>query len=346
MKKIRILSVDGGGIRGIIPGTILAQLEKMLQDLSGDTNRKLADCFDMIAGTSTGGILSCLYLTPGENGTPKFTAMDALNLYLQKGHKIFDRTLVEKILSGGGIIHEKYSEEPIYELLTEYFGDETIDHFIKPSLITAYDITDRKAIFFTSADARRNSMYNFYIRDAARATSAAPTYFSPAHIESMNGQLYTLVDGGMFANNPALCAYAEARKTEFSKLLNDPEKTDRPTAKDMIIVSLGTGSVRKRYHYSDFKSAGQIKWLEPVIDILMSGNSETVAYQLTQMYLTLEPEFQNNYYRLEPDLKEACSEMDIATEENVANLYQAGLTYVRDNINQLERIARNILEHD
>jgi len=77
MKKIRILSVDGGGIRGIIPGTILAQLERMLQDLSGDTNRKLADCFDMIAGTSTGGILSCLYLTPGENGTPKFTAMDA-----------------------------------------------------------------------------------------------------------------------------------------------------------------------------------------------------------------------------------------------------------------------------
>jgi len=346
MKKIRILCVDGGGIRGVIPGTILAELEKILQKFSGSTDRKLGDFFDMIAGTSTGGILSCLYLMPGENGTAKYTAAEALDLYLTNGHTIFDRTLVEKILSGGGIIHEKYSEDPIYGLLSDYFGEETIDRFIKPSLITAYDITDRKAVFFTSADARGDAMNNFKIKDAARATSAAPTYFSPAHIHSMNGQLYTLVDGGMFANNPALCAYAEARKTEFSKFLNDPEKTDKPTAKDMIIVSLGTGSVRKRYHYGDFKSAGQIKWLEPVIDILMSANSETVAYQLTQMYLTLDPEFKNNYYRIEPDLKEACSEMDIATKENIDNLYQAGLTYVHDNIKQLERIAHNILEHD
>jgi hypothetical protein len=78
----------------------------------------------------------------------------------------------------------------------------------------------------------------------------------------------------------------------------------------------------------------------------MSGNSETVAYQLTQMYLTLELQFQKNYYRLEPGLKEACSEMDIATEENIGNLYQAGLTYVHNNVDQLEAIAHDILEND
>ena len=345
MKKIRILSVDGGGIRGIIPGTILAQLEKILNKLDG-TNRKIGEYFDMVAGTSTGGILACLYLMPDGNGAAKYTAAEALDLYLTKGHIIFDRTLVEKILSAGGIIHQKYSDEPIYELLTEYFGDETISNFIRPSLITSYEITDRKAVFFTSANAREEAMNNFFIRDAARATSAAPTYFPPARISSMIGEKYTLVDGGMFANNPALCAYAEARKTKFSELLNDKDKKDKPTAADMIIVSIGTGSVKKSYHYDEFKNAGEIKWLEPVIDILMSGNSETVAYQLTQMYLTLEPQFQKNYYRLEPGLKEACSEMDIATEENIGNLYQAGLTYVHNNIDQLETIARDILEHD
>jgi len=344
MKKIRILSVDGGGIRGIIPGTILAQLEKILNKLDG-TNRKIGEYFDMIAGTSTGGILACLYLMPDGNGVAKYTAAEALDLYLTKGHIIFDRTLVEKILSAGGIIHQKYSDEPIYQLLTEYFGDETIANFIRPSLITSYEITDRKAVFFTSANAREEAMNNFFIRDAARATSAAPTYFPPARICSMIGEKFTLVDGGMFANNPALCAYAEARKTKFSALLNDKDKKDKPTAADMIIVSIGTGSVKKSYHYDEFKNAGEIKWLEPVIDILMSGNSETVAYQLTQMYLTLEPQFQKNYYRLEPGLKEACSEMDIATEENIGNLYQAGLTYVHNNIDQLEAIARDILEH-
>ncbi len=345
MKKIRILSVDGGGIRGIIPGTILMQLEKILQKKSGSSNRKLGDYFDMIAGTSTGGILACLYLMPGENGKAKYSAEEAVDLYIKKGHIIFDRTLKEKILSAGGIVHEKYSQDALYGLLTNYFGDETLNHFIKPSLITSYEITDRKSIFFTSADAT-DDLNNFKIRDVARATSAAPTYFSPAHIQSLDGQIYTLVDGGMFANNPALCAYAEARKTLFSKALNDNDKKDKPTAQDMIIVSLGTGSVKKQYHYNDFKHAGEIKWLEPVIDILMSGNSETVAFQLTEMYLTLEEEFQKNYYRIEPGLKEACSEMDEATAQNINNLYQAGLTYVHDNINVLEEIADKILEND
>ncbi len=345
MKKIRILSVDGGGIRGIIPGTILMQLEKILQKLDNNSTHKLGDYFDMIAGTSTGGILCCIYLMPDENGQAKYSAEEALNLYIKNGHTIFDRTLLEKLTSAGGVIHEKYSDDPLYGLLTDYFGDVNLDKFIKPSLITSYDITDRKAVFFTSADARNDNMNNFKVRDVARATSAAPTYFSPAHILSLNGQLFTLVDGGMFANNPALCAYAEARKTEFSKVLNDPEKKDKPTAEDMIIVSLGTGSVKKKYSYKDFEHAGEIKWLEPVIDILMSGNSETVAYQLTQMYLTLEMQYQHNYYRLEPGLKEACSEMDIATPENINNLYQAGLTYVHDNIKQLEEIAKTILDN-
>lgn len=345
MKKIRILSLDGGGIRGVLPGTILAQLEKILQQLD-NSNRKLGDYFDMIAGTSTGGILACLYLMPDENGKAKYSAEDAVNLYINNGHTIFDRTTAQKITSVGGILHQKYSQDPLYELLTTYFGDVTLDKFIKPSLITSYEISDRKAIFFTSTDARTDVMNNFLARDVARATSAAPTYFSPAHIESMSGQIFSLVDGGMFANNPALCAYAEARKTEFSKFFNDPNKKDKPTAADMVIVSLGTGSVEKRYRYDDFKHAGEIKWLEPVIDILMSGNSETVAYQLTQMFLTLDPENRNNYYRLEPDLKEACSEMDIATSENINNLYQAGLTYVRNNKLLLETIAAAVLEND
>lgn len=345
MKKIRILSVDGGGIRGVLPGTILAQLEKILQTKS-NSERKIGDYFDMIAGTSTGGILSCIYLMPGSDGKAKYSAQDAVDLYIKNGHEIFDRTTAQKLSSAGGILHQKYSQDALYELLTTYFGDTTLDKLIKPSLITSYEITDRKAIFFTSADAREDNIYNFYVRDVARATSAAPTYFSPAHIESVNKQTFSLVDGGMFANNPALCAYAEARKLNFSKLFNDPSKKDKPTAADMIIVSMGTGSVKKQYHYDDFKHAGEIKWLEPVIDILMSGNSETVAYQLTQMYLTLEAENQKNYYRLEPGLKEACSEMDEATPENINNLYQAGLTYVHDNRDMLEEIAQKILDND
>jgi len=80
---MNILSIDGGGIRGIIPGQVLVALEQQLQQLSGDPNKRLADVFDMIAGTSTGGILACLYLSPDlATNRPKFSAAQAVDLYL------------------------------------------------------------------------------------------------------------------------------------------------------------------------------------------------------------------------------------------------------------------------
>ena len=89
MKKIRILSIEGGGIRGIIPGTILCYLEEQLQ-LKDNSHLKLGDYFDFIAGTSTGGILSCIYLIPTKDGKAKYSAKDALDLYLDHGNKFFN----------------------------------------------------------------------------------------------------------------------------------------------------------------------------------------------------------------------------------------------------------------
>src|SRR5947207_3704233 len=85
-RPMRILSIDGGGIRGIIPGQVLVALEKKIQQLSGDNSKRIADVFDLIAGTSTGGILTCLYLCPDANSArPRFSAADAVDLYLQNG---------------------------------------------------------------------------------------------------------------------------------------------------------------------------------------------------------------------------------------------------------------------
>jgi uncharacterized protein len=346
MKKIRILSVDGGGIRGIIPGTILTSLEQILREKSGNSSLKIGDYFDLIAGTSTGGILTCLYLMPDESGRAKYSAQDAVDLYVKNGHTIFSRTLLQKITAGDGILHEKYSYHMLYDLLTSYFGDTPLSKLVKPCLITSYALTERKAVFFTSVDAAAYDISNFLVRDVARATSAAPTYFEPAHISSFDGKSWALVDGGVFANNPALCAYVEAGKIDFSKVLNDPGKPVGPSAKDIIIVSLGTGSVMKQYHYKDFKNAGEIKWLEPILDILMSGNSETVSYQLKQMYQELDGENQSNYYRLEPGLLEACSEMDDTTPDNIQNLRQAGLAFAANNNDLLHEIAGKIIDNN
>jgi len=98
-KPFRILSIDGGGIRGILPGQLLVELEKKLQTISGNSSARIADYFDMIAGTSTGGILTCLYLYPDKKNPsrPLFTAKEAVDLYLENG--------------GGGFIRSRQSSQ-------------------------------------------------------------------------------------------------------------------------------------------------------------------------------------------------------------------------------------------
>ena len=215
-KLTRILSIDGGGIRGIIPGRILMYLEKKLQEIDNNPDGRLADYFDMIAGTSTGGILTCTFLCPDSenNNRPKFTAAEAVDLYIKRGKIIFSRSLWQFLKSAGGLVDEKHSEKEIVKAFSDYYGNVRLSELLKPSLITAYDIERRSAFFFTGHNAAVKKK-DFLLKDVARATSAAPTYFEAAGIRNIEGAFYGLVDGGVFANNPAMCAYAEARKTDF-----------------------------------------------------------------------------------------------------------------------------------
>ncbi|HEY0456787.1 MAG TPA: patatin-like phospholipase family protein, partial [Verrucomicrobiae bacterium] len=151
---MRILSIDGGGIRGIIPGQVLVSLEAKLQQLTNDPNKRIADVFDLIAGTSTGGILTCLYLCPDENKRPKFSATDAVNLYLQNGDDIFDVSIFKQITSLGGIADEKYSAVPLERILAKYLAELKLSELLKPCLVTSYDINRRQAKFFNSADVK------------------------------------------------------------------------------------------------------------------------------------------------------------------------------------------------
>lgn len=343
-KKIAILSLDGGGIRGIIPGVILTYLEARLQKLD-NSDLKIGDYFDFVAGTSTGGILACAYLMPGENGKARYSAGEAVQLYLKEGGDIFKENIWDKIRNPWNLLTEKYSAEALEENFKNLFGDTLLSGLIKPCLISSYNITVRNAHFFTSVDARVNEIADFKVIDVARSTSAAPTYFEPAQIQSMTGQTFNLIDGGVFANNPALCAYAEVRKILFSQVLQNQDKPDKPSAKNMLLISVGTGTVKKPYHFKDLDKAGEIKWIEPIIDILMSGNSETVDYQLRQMYKTLSEKDAKDYYRLEPSLYEALSDMDNASEINVENLRQAGLLFIDKNQQLLNEIAEKILEN-
>ena len=330
----RILSIDGGGIRGIVPGQILLNLEKKIQKATSNSNARLADYFDFFSGTSTGGILTCIYLYPDNANPdkPKFSAQQAVDLYTQFGHNIFEIPFWKRLESMGGLRDEKFPAEQIEALLEKYFGNKHISDLIKPCLITSYDIEERCAKFLTQHDARlHGDPYNFLIKDVARATSAAPTYFEPALIKSKTGVSYPLVDGGMFANDPTLCAYSELRGSEGN-----------PTAKEMFILSLGTGSTKNPYKYDDMKTKGLVGWAQPVIDIMMAGSSETTSYHLKNMFKAEQAS--DNYVRIVPkDLKHASEAMDNVSPENIAALVELGQYTAEINNDQLDRVVKTII---
>ncbi|MEI6847404.1 MAG: patatin-like phospholipase family protein [Chlorobiaceae bacterium] len=333
---MRILSIDGGGILGIIPGQVLISLEQKLQQISGNADMRIADAFDLIAGTSTGGILTCLYLCPDKaTGRPKFSAKEAVALYLQNGDNIFDVSIFKNIESLGGMTDEKYSADTLEKVLKDYLGDMKLSDLLKPCLIPAYDITRRKAQFFNSADvAKKGSEWDFYLHDVARGTSAAPTYFEPANISSLGRTVYPLVDGGLFANNPAMCACIEA----FS--MNPELKVS-----DLKVLSLGTGDADKSYHYSEAKNWGKLNWLLPVLDILTSAGAETVDYQIQKLFSSAGCSEQ--HLRLQIDLgafSDVDGAFDNASEGNMSALERAGKALAESSDDKLTVFANMLLE--
>ncbi|HEX8517147.1 MAG TPA: patatin-like phospholipase family protein [Bacteroidia bacterium] len=330
---LKILSIDGGGIRGVLPGQVIVALESKIQRLSGNQDARIADYFDLFAGTSTGGILTCLYLTPGTDGRARFSAKDAVDIYLKNGGTIFQESFRHKAFSMNGFTEEKYPSGAIEGLLNDYFGNSRLSQLLKPCIITSYNIHKRSTHFFTQHDAKEKPGYDYFLREVARATSAAPTYFEPARATSLSGVSYPLVDGGVFANNPALCAYAEARHQFCSE-----GGSKKVTADNMFMLSLGTGSVKKSYDYDKAAGWGKLGWIEPVLDIMMSGASDTIDFQLKQIFDAGDNG--DNYIRINPEMGEADTEMDNASEENLKALKEAGIATAEKYDDDLEKIAQ------
>ena len=200
MQKIcRILSIDGGGIRGIIPATILESIEER-------TGKPISQLFDLIAGTSTGGILALGLTKANSSGAPAFTAHQVRKAYEQDIPHIFRSPQSW----WGNLLRPKYRSFTFKQVLQRSFGDCRLKDALTDVLITCYDIEHRMPYIFKSRSARLQSDFDFRIRDIALAASASPTLFYPVRLARANGNtpLY-LVDGGVFANNPSIAALSE-----------------------------------------------------------------------------------------------------------------------------------------
>ena len=321
--KIRVLAIDGGGIRGVIPARILVHIEEILREVSRDEKAKISDYFDLVAGTSTGGILTALILAP----EPSYSAEDMVKLYVEHGDGIFTRSAMTRSIDRGGLFHPLYQHEPIEAILEEYLGDLKISDLKRPCLIPTYNIENGTATFISSLGILQNPRYNCLVKDVIRATTAAPTYFAPTR-----KRRDAFIDGGMFANNPALCAYIEA--TKFPS---------EPRAQDIMILSLGTGSINRNYPYDLARRWGRLNWIRPALEIYSSAASQTVNHQLEMLYLNKERA--ENYLRIEPNLNEfsVSAAMDNASADNIAALIGVGEKMCEKYDAQLRKFLQQVV---
>ncbi len=323
---IKILSIDGGGIRGIVPAVVLAEIEKR-------TGRHIARLFDLIAGTSTGGILALGLGIPKTPRAPLYAANQMIEMYEREGARIFSRRLSHKVAACGNLWRAKYAATGIEQVLQDYFGDSRLRDAATDLLIPSYEIERSFPFFFRSAIARERSDYDFPVREVARATSAAPTYFEPMKLPTGTfTHHFTLIDGGVFANNPAACALVEAR-------------TSHPDPTDFLVVSLGTGELNCCLPYEQAKNWGIMRWAMPALDVVFDGVSRTVDYQLRQLLPGTSAKCKR-YYRFQTTLDGHTHRLDNASPENITALKALAYNLVEKESGEIDKLCEKLAKKD
>uniref|UniRef100_A0A5B7BKZ5 Patatin n=1 Tax=Davidia involucrata TaxID=16924 RepID=A0A5B7BKZ5_DAVIN len=332
---ITILSIDGGGIRGIIPATVLAFLESQLQELDGEDAR-LADYFDVIAGTSTGGLVTAMLTAPDKNNRPLYAAKDIKSFYLEHCPKIFPQKWgiygsVRNMLRS--LTGPKYDGKYLHKLIRNKLGETRLHDTLTHVVIPTFDIKHLQPTIFSSYEAKNSPCLDAQLSDICISTSAAPTYL-PAHQfknEDKEGNVreFNLIDGGVAANNPALVAISQVTNEIFD------ENPDFFPIKPMdygrfLVISIGTGSskIEQKYNAEMAAKWGVLDWLlhggsTPLVDVFTQASADMVDFHISVVFQALHSE--DNYLRIQDDtLIGTDSSVDIATKENLDKLVKVG----------------------
>lgn len=258
-----ILALDGGGARGIYPAQVLTNLERQL-------GGSVKDCFDLIAGTSTGSIIA----GAAAAGMPM---SEVVTLFEQEAPRIFRRRLLRR-----GGFRSRYDHQLLGSVIRCHLPAKTLGEIATPLLITSSDIGSGGVYVFKSKylqevgrDYVRDG--NVPLADAILASCAAPTYFDPAAVGN-----YLLADGGVWANNPSIIALTEAMSA-FGQGLGD-----------VSILSLGTGHAalfyRRQRNWGALTGWGGVKLFAYMMSAQSQASANMSKLLLQDRYLRLDPE--------------------------------------------------------
>lgn len=324
LEKRRVLSLDGGGVRGSFTSQVLARMEE-------ETGRATKDTFKgSITGTSTGSFIALGLVSPnkdGESNTGPYSASEIVDFYRTQGSQMFSGCCALTNCMQGLICPPSFSEKIgcVFKNIFSCFGcfgccyncygtcgpmysRKTLDTQLQsllgpkrplrdalgPVQTTTYDLSPGGGILRLSSTDPFTNEYSF--EEAGAASSAAPTYF-PAPIigdGSKEKPRRICVDGGLIENNPMLAALLQAQEgLEGSSDI-----------RDFTLVSIGTGQAAGSFSDENLRYAGALSWAKPIIEIGMSGTSMATDLSFKRIFK------EGNYYRMQVSLPEEALEMD------------------------------------
>ncbi|MBA0779580.1 hypothetical protein Gotri_003825 [Gossypium trilobum] len=359
-KITTVLSIDGGGIRGIIPSTLLAFLETKLQELDG-SNARIADYFDLIAGTSTGGLIATMLTTPNQQNRPSFAAKDISNFYLEHSPKIFPQHSRFNFLASMGnsikatFSGPKYDGKYLRSLTNQLLQDTTLKQTLTNVLIPAFDIKLLQPVIFSTNNAKSDVAKNARLADVCMSTSAAPTYLPAHYFETKDAdgktRTFDLIDGGVAANNPTLLAITQITK-DMWKEKSEIVGNEAIDCRRMLVLSLGAGAAKheEKYNAAAASKWGRIDWLynggkTPIIDVFFDASSDMVDFHTATLFHSFQSEC--NYLRIQvpgfigqdDTLTGDASSVDIATEKNLKNLVQIGAKLLKKPVSRVNWVT-------
>ncbi|KAF8397677.1 hypothetical protein HHK36_016598 [Tetracentron sinense] len=314
--KICILSIDGGGMQGIISGKALAYLEQALKTKSGNPDARIADYFDVAAGTGVGGIFTAMLFATKGGTRPIFRAEDTWKFLAEQGKRFFRSSSGSG--SGGGRLRRLFKggtrgstgsstaglERAMKEAFTEKGRNLTLKDTLKPVLITCYDLSSSAPFLFSRADALETDSYDFRLWEVCRATSSEPALFEPVAMRSVDGQTRCVaIDGGLGMCNPAAAAITHVlhNKQEFPFVRG---------IEDVLVLSLGSGQLLEGcYDYDQVKGWKAKEWAKPMARIAGDGAADFVDHAVAMAFGQSRS---SNYVRIQSEILGTCQRLGSA----------------------------------
>ncbi|KAK8464666.1 hypothetical protein PHAVU_010G047000 [Phaseolus vulgaris] len=338
---ITILSIDGGGIRGLVPAVVLQHLEKSLQ--AWDKSATLAKYFDVIAGTSTGGLMTAMLTTPHPDDPtrPLSTATELIDFYKTYGPSIFNETRGWNNAFPG----PKYDGKFLHYIARDLLRNTRVSQTLTNVVIPTFDVKKLHPVIFSNFQLKEVPSFDAKLSDVCIGTSAAPTYLPPYYFQN-DGTEFNLIDGGVAATNPAMAAVTEVIKQQKEK---NPEMTPKNSNENtkILLLSIGCGTV-KTVGY-DAEVAEQFSAAVWATSGLATGAYDYASKDMTEFYIsTVFPGLQSSDYYLriqDYNLDPSMDALDNATAVNMENLVKVGQKLLEEPVLKMN-VATFVPEED